>query len=378
MKVMFLLLGHMYYSAELSAALTRAGHKVAIATDDKLIGFVGTGSGDPHADYREILHPDVDIEFISVPADTNPGTVIANLASIAAYARAIRKFNPDVVHVHDVADYRIFCALKLACWKRPLVMTVHDAELHPGDGGNKFEFLRPKARLMADAIIVHGKDIKSRLHQVAPDISEKKVNIIPHGVYTLYRRWLSDNIKKSRNKVLTFGRIRKYKGIDYLIKSAPIVRESVPDAKIVIAGSGPDWPRCEAMIEDPSMFEIHNEDVTDDMVTRLFQEAAVIVLPYIEASQSGVLNIAYALGRPVIVTNVGSLPEVVEDGVTGFVVPPADEKALAVAIVKVLSDHKLADEMGENAYQRAVKGELSWDSVAEKTISVYQNVAGNG
>jgi glycosyltransferase involved in cell wall biosynthesis len=98
-------------------------------------------------------------------------------------------------------------------------------------------------------------------------------------------------------------------------------------------------------------------------------------LPYIEASQSGVIPTAYGFKKPVVVTSAGSIPEIVDDGITGFIVPPKDVNALAEAIIKLLKDRELRRKMGENAYKK-LKKDLSWDNIAEKTIQVYKETIG--
>jgi glycosyltransferase involved in cell wall biosynthesis len=188
---------------------------------------------------------------------------------------------------------------------------------------------------------------------------------------------MSQDVCIERPHVLFFGRIVRYKGLDYLIKAAPIVCERIPEAKIVVAGAGPDWPRCKDLIQDPNHFILHEKSVYDPDVTKLFEEAAVVVLPYIEASQSGVLNIAYAMGKPVIATNVGSLPEIVNDNVSGLIVPPGDHQALANAIVKLLSDDPLRKALGAKGYEKATIGDLSWDNIAIKTADVYTKTIGH-
>ena len=107
-------------------------------------------------------------------------------------------------------------------------------------------------------------------------------------------------------------------------------------------------------------FEILNTYIPDDQVAHLFERAAVIVLPYTDASQSGVIPVAYSFKKPVIASSVGSLPEVVDDGKTGFIIPPHNSERLAESAIILLSDEKLRKEMGENAYKK-MKQELSWD-----------------
>ena len=105
----------------------------------------------------------------------------------------------------------------------------------------------------------------------------------------------------------------------------------------------------------------------------LFQKASVVVLPYTDASQSGVIPLAYAFKKPVIATNVGSLPEVVDHGMTGYLVPPGNVKKLEEAIIDLLKDEDKLKRMGQNAFKKA-KEELSWDKIAHKTVDVYREV----
>ena len=100
-----------------------------------------------------------------------------------------------------------------------------------------------------------------------------------------------------------------------------------------------------------------------------------MVLPYIEASQSGIVSLAYTFGKPVVVTNVGSIPEVVDDGQTGIIVPPENAEALAKALVELLNDDEKRERMGQNALFKA-KTMLSWETIAEQTAAVYRQVVG--
>jgi glycosyltransferase involved in cell wall biosynthesis len=169
---------------------------------------------------------------------------------------------------------------------------------------------------------------------------------------------------------LFFGRIWPYKGLDYLIRAEPLISAVVPDAEIVIAGEGEDMARYRAMMVHPERFTVINDYVSDARRVELFSQAALVVLPYLEASQSGVIPIAYSSARPVVATTVGGLPAMVEDGVTGYLVPPCDEQALAAAILRILQDPELAGQMGRNG-QRKINTECSAPVIAGQLLGVY-------
>jgi glycosyltransferase involved in cell wall biosynthesis len=145
----------------------------------------------------------------------------------------------------------------------------------------------------------------------------------------------------------------------------------VPNAKVIIAGAGEDFKKYERMMINRNNFIVHNYRIPYKEGAELFQRCSVVALPYIDASQSGVIPTAYGFKKPVVVTDVGAIPEIVDNGITGFIVPPKNPEALAEAIIKLLKDEKLRIGMGENAYKK-LKTDLSWDNIAEKTIEVYK------
>ena len=156
-----------------------------------------------------------------------------------------------------------------------------------------------------------------------------------------------------------------------MIKAEPLIVKQISNAKIVIAGAGEEFEKYEEMMVNRDNFLVHNYRIPYKEGAELLQRCSLVVLPYIEASQSGVIPTAYGFKKPVVVTDVGSIPEIVDDGVTGFIVLPRNSEALADAIVKLLKDEKLRRQMGENAYKK-LKTDLSWNDIAEKTIEVYK------
>jgi glycosyltransferase involved in cell wall biosynthesis len=110
-----------------------------------------------------------------------------------------------------------------------------------------------------------------------------------------------------------------------------------------------------------------------DEVGALMSLAQVVVYPYRTSTQSGSLQVAYAFGRPVVATRVGGLPDVVEEGRSGFLVPPASPEALSAAILKIINNPPLAAEMG--AYARHLsETRYAWTPIAGQILTVYHNL----
>lgn len=294
-----------------------------------------------------------------------------NLLSIIQIIKQIYKFKPDVVHLQATANL-VCCGVLPFIKKYPIVTTFHDPHPHLGEESFLSTFVLFYERKLSNHIIVHGEKNKETMINKYK-LLDKRISAIQIGEHNveLFKKWETNSIKTGKNIILFFGRIWKYKGLEYLIKAEPLITKEVPDAKIIIAGTGEDFKIYEDMMINKEKFIIHNRYIDYKTGSELFQKCSLVVLPYIEASQSGVIPTAYGFKKPVVVTNVGAIPEIVDDGKTGFIVPPKNPEALAEAIVKLLKDEELRKEMGENAY-RKLKTDLSWDNIVERTIEVYK------
>jgi len=173
-----------------------------------------------------------------------------------------------------------------------------------------------------------------------------------------------------KNSVLFFSRIAPYKGVEYLIHAAKLVKRQIPDITVTIAGDG-DFTKYRMMIGPDNSVIVLNRYIADNEVAELFQRASVIVLPYTDGSQTGIISIAATFKKPVIATDVGTFAKMVENRKTGLIVPPRDPNALAEAMISLLTNDKLRREMGENAY-KMVTQKFSWDDIAQKTVKVYE------
>lgn len=200
---------------------------------------------------------------------------------------------------------------------------------------------------------------------------ETRIQYIPLGPFLAFLPWRDESMAEVPGLVLFFGRANAHKGLDYLLRAHSIVRQSVPQAQTVVVGHGPEIARCRAEFGDIPHVELHDGFVTAREAAAWFQKAALVVLPYLSASTSGVLMIAYAFGKPVVATRVGCLPEYVRDGVTGTLVSPGDPDKLAGAISVMLQDDETRRAMGRNA-QAWIEDELSWPNIARQTLQAYE------
>ena len=285
----------------------------------------------------------------------------------------IEAIDPDIVHI--VFELRVpFLLVSQLHQKYPIVSTIHEPRpiLHTVLRSillNPIQEVNCKLIMKSsDKVIVHGQN--HRQYLFAKRIPNHKIRIIQHGAFSSFAPLRNDEVKTQPENILFFGRITPYKGIEYLIEAGKLIKQQFSEVNITIAGEG-DFDKYKGLIEGDSHFTICNRFIPDNEIATLFQRASIVVLPYTDGSQSGIISIAGSFKKPVVATNVGNFAEMVEDGTTGFLVPPKDANALAEAIIELLNNDKLRQEMGENAY-RVLSDKFSWDKVAQKTLQVYQ------
>ncbi|MBN1591844.1 MAG: glycosyltransferase [Candidatus Coatesbacteria bacterium] len=171
-------------------------------------------------------------------------------------------------------------------------------------------------------------------------------------------------IEDDKLVLLFFGFVRPYKGLDLLIKAMPRIREKL-NAHLLIVGEfwegreQFDKMVSELMIQDG--VTIIDKYVPDSEVSRYFNAADIVILPYREATQSGIIQIAYGFKKPVITTDVGGLPEVVDEGKTGYVVPKESPEAIAETVFQFSQDRGSIDFA---ANIEAVLDGFSWSRLA--------------
>jgi len=300
--------------------------------------------------------------------------------------RYLRRWKPDVIHfqwlpVPAVDRFFLPQLRKIA----PLVLTVHDTKPFHGAPSSRFQLIGLKSAFKCfDHYIVHTQYSKDALINRLM-LSEERVSVIPHGVFAYYRELVNDSEKPlqfpqlgGKKRILYIGVLKPYKGVDILLEAfarlpARLIKETV--LQIVGYPKMPVEPLQELAhdlgIEDRVFWDLRFVDEKE--VASYFSQADIVVLPYRRIDQSGVLMTALAFGKPIVASRVGGFAEVLKDGVHGFLVDPGDVEALAQALARLLADDELRARMGK-AVQELASGELSWESIAEKTIAVYERL----
>lgn len=281
---------------------------------------------------------------------------------------------PHVVHVQECSNP--LNLLLLLFQFRPLVTTIHDVDLHPGTEQSRLTHKRIWAmrilrKYFYGTIIVHGERLK-KLFLNRYKKSEEDVFAVPHGCLFSFIPEKRKKFREDPYTVLFFGRMEKYKGLGNLIKAEPLVSEKITDFKIIVAGQGQELEHHKNRLVSNPHFEVHDRFIPAGEVPILFQRSAAVVLPYIEASQSGIVAMAFAFGKPVIVTDVGSLSEVVFCGKNGILVPAGDPVKFSEAIVSILLNPQEKQRLSAGALETA-NTLLNWTYVAELTSNVYRS-----
>jgi glycosyltransferase involved in cell wall biosynthesis len=218
----------------------------------------------------------------------------------------------------------------------------------------------------ADAFIVQSQGDVETLQQLAPD---KPVELTPHPAYNFFRTGSMSReqaraqLRVQGDVLLFFGLIRQYKGLDVLLRALALVRQQLPVRLMVVGEFYQDRRPYDALIAELQLGDaVHIVDryLPNEEVEPWFLAADLVVMPYRSATQSGIAQISLSFERPVLVTRVGGLPEVVEPGRTGMVVHPEDAPAMAAAIVDFFQQRR------QNEMQPFLAGaaeRFSWDNM---------------
>jgi len=304
--------------------------------------------------------------------------------SVLNLLRRIRHEKPDILHVQWTAipliDQVLFQASRTMTVR--LVYTVHNVlphEKHLWHG-----WVYRKLYVSADRLIVHSYAAARWLCQEL-GLLPVRIAVIPQGNLSDFAEPVPKQQAQhmlglnNRAVLLFFGIIRPYKGLQYLLLALPRVREVIPNVHLLVVGHvhrNCDLNRYRDLIERLGLWDmvsLYTAFMPHKQLGLYFGAADVVVLPYLETTDSAVIPTAYTFGRPVVTTWTGGLPEVVEEGRSGRLVPPGDCVALADALIDMLSDPVRIAEMGAYARHLA-ETRHAWPAIARATMELYQEV----
>lgn len=286
----------------------------------------------------------------------------------------IRKLNPDVIHFNNQIHFTHFY---LFFFRKKIIISIHDPFPHSGEE-QETKTISAKIYRWLNVTLIRDHLLYNNLmnSEYAADrgIVPSRVVNSSLGPYE-YMPLMQEQDTEKQCDFLFFGRIQRYKGLDLLLESFVILLKDYPNATLTIAGSGSLWFDIHKYNIPNHNLLLLNRFIPSDELATLINGASVVVCPYRDATQSGVVMSAYAFHKPVIVTNVGALADVVEEGLTGFVIEPDDANALATAMTRVLKG-ELSPEISKNAIHDIYHvGEKSWRAIVKRIMKVYQKVA---
>ena len=313
----------------------------------------------PQKDYEDDVVKVDDVEFILNSA--NPFSWIK-------LAKRINKEKPDLVIFQWLHPYFAPCYSvmeRLLSKDIKIAYNCHNALPHERFPMDKA--LTKFTLKAADLVIAHSNSDAAILSEMMP---KQNVKVNPHPAYNFFK--IKDMTKEegreilklsADNKVLLFfGLVREYKGLKHLLNAMPDIIKKYPEVRLLIAGDfGGGKDAYDEMIKSLGIgdyIQIHDGHIPIPDVEKFFAACDLVVLPYESATQSGVIQASYGFEKPVLATNVGGLPDAVDNMKTGYIVEPLRPDLIASSVTDFF-DNNRAEEFKQNVIDSAYK--FSWE-----------------
>lgn len=298
-----------------------------------------------------------------------------NISAIWQLVKIIKNEQINIVHTHSSVDHRL-AGIAARITGKPIVRSRHLSTPISRSPISKALYMK-----LADRVITSGESIRQAMI-INNRMSSELIVSIPAGIdtnqFSLLRKMLDIRtilqIPRESFVVGIVGVLRSWKGHHDLIAAAKHIRDKIPNLKILIVGEGPQRSAIEQQVVEANLSDIiilagHQKDPAPFM-----KAMDVVVLPsFANEATSQVLPQAMAMRRPVISTDIGSLPEVVINGKTGLSIPPRDIDALAGAIICLYSNKELRNKLAAAGYAH-VQSKFTFDRMIDNTEAVYQKL----
>jgi glycosyltransferase involved in cell wall biosynthesis len=297
----------------------------------------------------------------------------SQVASLLRLIGLFRRFRPSLVHFQEVPDPLTPLLMLFVSFWRPVVLTVHDPAPHSGRDSKlpgRTMWASNLGRRVADMLVVHGAFCLEQLRV----LGSNRRSIIVSSVHGVLMTEAAACCAREMT-FLFFGRMETYKGLDVFTQALSLLAARGRVCSAEIAGKGQELDRLSNLLHIIPGVRVTNRFVSDLEAIDLFGRSACVVLPYKDATQSGVVAAAYGAGRPVIASAVGGIPEVVIDGYNGLLVPPTNPEALANAMEKLIVSPELLKSLTEGAKATAA-GLMNWERIAAAMRDSYTGLMG--
>lgn len=365
------------YDSELALALRRAGHDVVIyGSESRLSGQDSSAAGGLLRNhfYRD-FHRRQWFGFSRALALAAKG--INHIVSMKRLVSELSRTRPDAIHFQwtplPVVDRWFLPQLKSIA---PLVLTVHDS--NPFNGTPRPSLQRWGAQTIAcgfDRIIVHTRAAVERV--AAQGVDRGRINVVPHGPLNVPSTPVAGNAPSAGDKVrlLLFGKIKPYKGLDLLLQALAALPENLRDrwSLRVVGEPHMDVEPLVAQAQQSGIADRIDFDfrfVEESEIPALFAAADVLVMPYREIDASGVLMSSLAAGLPIVASRMGLFAEMLVDGQHGRLVTPENVDDLSSALAGLIANPASLPYMGLQV-RRLVADIPGWDEIARRTSTIY-------
>lgn len=248
----------------------------------------------------------------------------------------------------------------------PYITVAHDAAPHPGEVKFLRQFLMKSQYKQSDFIVTLSQHVQKLIEQQY-NIPISRTCVIPHGVFP-YADATKTKKEKDTFRILFFGRILAYKGLDILLEAYKLLKQRHQNVELVIAGPGNITP-YQDIIDQLKDLTIDNRWIPEEEIGSILQSCDISVSPYKEASQSGVIATAYSAGLPVVATPVGGLVEQIRHENTGLICQDVTPQSLCNSLERLITDRALFDHCRQGAHEE-IETKLSWSAIAGDFIRV--------
>jgi glycosyltransferase involved in cell wall biosynthesis len=276
----------------------------------------------------------------------------------------IKHIQPSVVYATHFHPWLFFVILLKIFLRFKFIYVVHENPFIPKENTNfLFLWLEKYCIRHADILIAHSNFV----HKELTSYVQVPIFTLPLGAYHHYFLHFKKHLSSDNKlRLLFLGRIEPYKGLEILVDAFTLLKEKQVLIELTIAGKGKLFSELEKKCIALGIV-IHNQWIGVEEMSSLVGAADVLVLPYIQASQSGVISIALGYGIPVIASRVGGMVEQIHEGETGFLFEPGNALDLVKKIEQLLVDRQLVEKMGTQALELG-KGPLSWEEGVEQLV----------